>query len=149
MANESAFQRPTLIDRTFNRLFGLLIRFGLGLPHNYLLQVEGRASGRLYSTPVDVLMYRDRLFLVAARGRTQWALNAQARGRVILKKGAIQEPFLVRAVPDEKKPELLQAYLNRFKSTVQRFFPVPAGSPARDFVPLVGRYPIFELIPVS
>ena len=42
--------RPNRFERTFNKLFGLLIGLGLGLPHNYLLQVRGRRSGRKSST---------------------------------------------------------------------------------------------------
>jgi len=32
---------------------------------------------------------------------------------------------------------------------VQRYFPVPAGSPAEDLAPLAPRYPVFELVPTS
>jgi hypothetical protein len=41
------FDRPSAIERLFNKLFGLLVGWGLGLPHNYLLQVRGRKSGQL------------------------------------------------------------------------------------------------------
>ena len=44
---------------------------------------------------------------------------------------------------------LLKAYLDAFRGTVQRFFPVPAGSPETAFVPVAGRYPAFELLPPS
>ena len=46
-----------------------------------------------------------------------------------------------------KKPEILKSYLDRYKLTVQRYFPVPAGSPTEAFRPLTGEYPVFELIP--
>jgi len=41
----------------------------------------------------------------------------------------------------------LKAYLDRFKLTVQRYFPVPAGSAPQAFVDVAGQYPAFELIP--
>ena len=129
------FDRPNALERVFNRVFGLLIGLGLGLPHNYLLEVRGRTSGRLYSTPVDVLNRNGRRFLVAGRGHTQWVRNAVASGTVSLKKGRSCEEFQIRAVPDAEKPEILKAYLDRFKLTVQRYFPVPAGSPAELFRP--------------
>ncbi|HEU0049962.1 MAG TPA: hypothetical protein VFQ43_20405, partial [Nitrososphaera sp.] len=66
------FTQPTTFDRAFNKLFGLLVGFGLGLPHNYLLQVRGRKSGRVYSTPVDVLSRDGKRYLVAPRGYTHW-----------------------------------------------------------------------------
>ena len=143
------FEKPNFIDRMFNRVFGCLVGHGLGPPHNYLLQVRGRKSGRVYSTPVDVLMHGGALYLVAGRGYTQWVRNAQASGLVTLKKGATREEFQVRAVPDADKPTVLKAYLDRFKRTVQRYFPLPAGSPAKDFAPLAERYPVFELVPVA
>ncbi len=65
------FNPPTTLDRAFNKLFGLLVGLGLGLPHNYLLQVRGRKSGRVYSTPVDVLSRDGKRYLVAPRGYTQ------------------------------------------------------------------------------
>ena len=52
-----------------------------------------------------------------------------------------------RVVPDVEKPDVLKAYLDRFKLTVQRYFPVPAGSPAEDLAPFAARYPVFELLP--
>ena len=141
------FDRPTAFERLFNKLFGVVVGFGLGLPHNYLLQVRGRKSGRLYSTPVNVLSRDGRRFLVAGRGYTQWVRNALAIGSVSLKKGRRYEELRLRVLPDEEKSEILKAYLDRFKLTVQRHFPVPAGSPAETFRPLASRYPVFELRP--
>ncbi|MGH7881017.1 MAG: nitroreductase/quinone reductase family protein, partial [Candidatus Binataceae bacterium] len=129
----------------FNRVLGGLIRLGLALPHNYLVQVRGRKTGRLYSAPIDLVEMGDRRFLVCPRGRTQWARNAQASGEVSLKKGCSRRMFTVRSLPDAEKPEILKRYLDRFKLTVQRFFPLPAGSPADAFAELASRYPVFEL----
>ncbi len=139
------FEAPTRMERLFNRAFGLLLRLGIGLGHNYLLEVRGRKSGQLYSTPVDVLFLRDRMYLVAGRGYTQWVRNALANGSVTLRKGRMREDFQAVAVADADKPELLAAYLSRFKLTVQRYFPVPAGSPATAFEPLAPRYPVLQL----
>ena len=50
-------------------------------------------------------------------------------------------------VPDTEKPAILKAYLDRFKPTVQRYFPVLAGSPVDAFITVAPRYPVFELIP--
>jgi deazaflavin-dependent oxidoreductase (nitroreductase family) len=140
------FDRPSAIERLFNKLFGLLVGWGLGLPHNYLLQVRGRKSGQIYSTPVNVLSRGGKRFLVAPRGYTQWVRNAQASGTVSLKKGRRYEEVRLRVISDEDKPEILKTYLDSFTRTVQRYFPVPAGSPAESFRPLAARCPVFELI---
>src|SRR6266498_5621953 len=141
------FNRPTMVDQAINKVFGLFVGLGLGLPHNYLLQVRGRKSGRVYSTPVDVLSRNGKRYLVAPRGYTQWVRNAVASGTVSLKKGRRSEQFGIRILSDDEKPEILKSYLDRYKLTVQRYFPVPAGSPTEAFRPLTGRYPIFELTP--
>ena len=130
----------------FNRFFGGLVSLGLGRPHNYLLHVRGRKSGKLYGTPVNVLMYKSKLFLVAGRGQTQWVRNALVAQHVMLKKGRERLNFGLRVVPDKEKPEILKAYVTRFRPTVQRYFPVSADSPIEAFVPLAQRYPVFELV---
>jgi len=141
------FLKPSPAERVFNKLFGFLVGLGLGLPHNYLLQVRGRKTGRVYSTPVNVLSLQDKRFLVAGRGHTQWVRNALVASEVTLKRGARRERFRLRLLPDEEKPEVLKAYLDRFKTTVQRYFQVPAGSAPQAFAPVAARYPVFELIP--
>ena len=142
------FRAPTGVERVFNRVFGFLVGLGLGFSHNYLLQVRGRKSGKLYSTPIDLLELGGKRFLVAPRGRTQWVRNAEAAGEVTLKKGRTEQRFRLRAIPDADKPEILKPYLDNFRREVQRYFPVTAGSPVEAFIPLVQSYPTFELIAV-
>jgi deazaflavin-dependent oxidoreductase (nitroreductase family) len=145
MAQAQYFLEPSLAERIFNRLFGLAVGFGLGLRHNYLLEVRGRTSGRIFSAPVDLLEFNGRRYLVAPRGETNWVRNARASGRVTLRKGHRSEEFAVREVGLPERPELLKAYLDRFAPTVQRYFPLPRQSPASEFVPIAERYPVFEL----
>jgi deazaflavin-dependent oxidoreductase (nitroreductase family) len=140
-------RKPNPLETAFNRVFGWLVGLGLAPADFYLLQVRGRKTGRVYSTPVDVLRSGGRTFLVAPRGETQWARNARASGAVTLKRGRAVTAFAAREVGDQDKPDVLRAYLDRFKGQVQRFFPVAAGSPREAFVPLASRYPVFELIP--
>jgi deazaflavin-dependent oxidoreductase (nitroreductase family) len=142
-----AFRPPSALERLFNRAYGFLVGLGLGLSHSYLLQVRGRKSGRIYSTPIDLLVADGKRFLVAPRGRTQWVRNAEAAGEVILKRGRTRQSFRLRPLSDAEKPEILKAYLDAFKREVQRYFPVPAGSPPQAFTDLAERYPAFELLP--
>jgi deazaflavin-dependent oxidoreductase (nitroreductase family) len=141
------FNQPTTIDRAINKLFGLLVGLGLGLRHNYLLQVRGRKSGRIHATPVDVFDRNGKRYLVAPRGYTQWVRNAIASGTVSLKKGRRSEEFGIRLLAENERPEILKSYLDRYRLTVQRYFPVPAGSPIEVFRPLTADYPVFELLP--
>jgi deazaflavin-dependent oxidoreductase (nitroreductase family) len=142
------FRAPSAGERFFNRVFGFLVGMGLGFSYNYLLQVRGRKSGKIYSTPIDLLEMNGKKFLIAPRGRTQWVRNAEAAGEITLKKGSKRQKFRLRPILDPNKPEILKAYLDTFKREVQRYFPVPAGSPLPAFVGIVQNYPAFELIPV-
>jgi hypothetical protein len=100
----------------------------------------------LYSTPINLLEIGGQRFLVAPRGRTQWVRNAEATGEIMLKKGRLRQTYRLRPVADSEKPALLKAYLDSFKATVQRYFPVPAGSPVERFASLAADYPVFELV---
>jgi deazaflavin-dependent oxidoreductase (nitroreductase family) len=146
VTTEPAFRRPSAIERTFNRCLGALVGLGFGREYYYLLQVRGRKSGRIYSAPVYVMEMKGQRYLVCPRGRSQWVRNAEASGKVILKKGRDQGEFSLRSLPDDEKLEILKNYLDRFKTFVQRYFPIPAGSLASDFKPIADRYPVFELL---
>ena len=134
------------MDRFFNRAFGFLIKIGLGLSHNYLLEVRGRKSGRIYSTPVNLLERGDKKYLVAPRGYSQWVRNVIANGEASLVKGLKREEIYLKPIADEARPDILKDYLDRYKTTVQRYFPIQAGSPVEAFQPLAARYPVFEVI---
>jgi hypothetical protein len=82
------FREPTGVEKIFNRIFGFFVGLGLGFSHNYLLEVRGRKTGKLHSTPVDLLELNGKSYLVAPRGRTQWVRNAESAGEVTLKKEA-------------------------------------------------------------
>ncbi|HEX3352536.1 MAG: nitroreductase family deazaflavin-dependent oxidoreductase [Terriglobales bacterium] len=145
-SSPSSFRAPSAGERVFNRIFGFVVGMGWGFSYNYLLQVRGRKSGKIYSTPIDLLEINGKRFLVAPRGHTQWVRNAEAAGEVTLKKGSRRLKFRLRALSDQEKPEILKAYLDRFKREVQTYFPVAAGSPVEAFRGLVEHYPAFELI---
>jgi len=138
-------QPANLVERLFNRAFGWLIALGLAPANFYLLDVKGRKSGRTYSTPVDLLAYGGRDYLVAPRGRTQWVRNAEASATVTLRQKGSSRRYTVREIPPHERAPILKAYLDAYRAQVQRFFPVEAGSPVEAFEPLVERYPAFEL----
>jgi hypothetical protein len=92
----------------------------------------------------------------ASRAATHWkesgsCLRTYQRfaSRLLLKKAWSRQRFQVRAVPTEEKGEILKAYVDRFRPTVQRYFPVPAGSEPQVFLAVADRYPVFELRPFS
>jgi deazaflavin-dependent oxidoreductase (nitroreductase family) len=140
------FQKESALDRIFNRLMGAAVKFGLSPSYMRLLEVRGRKTGKAYSTPVDLLDYEGKRWLVAARGETAWARNARAAGQIVLKRGSTSESVKVREVAESEKPPILKAFLDRYGSQVQRFFPVKAGSPVDSFREAATYMPAFELL---
>jgi deazaflavin-dependent oxidoreductase (nitroreductase family) len=140
------FREPTTVEKLFNRTFGFLVGLGIGPAHIYVLEVRGRKSGKLFSTPVDLLDLNSKRYLVAPRGRTQWVRNAEAAGEITLKKGSKRQKYGLRPLSDVEKLPVLKAYLDNFKREVQRYFPVPAGSPPEAFAEVASSYPAFELL---
>jgi len=140
-----AFREPKPIEKLFNRFFGFLVGLGIGPQYNYLLQVRGRKSGRIFSSPVNLIEAGGRKYLVAPRGRTQWVRNIEASGELTLKRGSAIHRYRPQAISDAEKLPLLKLYLDSFPGAVQRYFPIAAGSPPEAFRELAGSYPVFEL----
>jgi len=140
------FRAPTGVEAFFNRAFGFLVGLGIGPKYIYLLEVRGRKTGRMFSTPVNLMEVGGKRILVAPRGRTQWVRNTEAAGEITLKRGSFRQSFGLRVIPDADKPEFLKMYLDRYAGAVQRYFSIPAGSPAEAFRDVAGNYPVFELL---
>ena len=140
------FQPESTLDRLFNRFMGRLLKLGVAPSYMRLLEVRGRKSGKLFTTPVNLLEFQGRLILVAARGETEWARNARAAVRITLCRGSTSQSLRVREIADTDKPEIIKAFLDRFASQVQRFFDVKAGSPPDAFRAVASRTPVFELV---
>jgi hypothetical protein len=108
---------------------------------------EGEGSG--HNARTGALDLDGRRYLVCARGDSNWVRNARAAGEVVLARAMRRHRYAVRELPPSMRPPVLKAYLDRFASEVQRFFPVPKGSPVERFNDLAPRYPVFELQPLD
>lgn len=139
------FLRPGAIERLFGRILTSLIWIGLIRGHFYVLEVRGRKSGRVVALPVDPIEFEGHRYLVRARGNSQWVRNARAAGEVVLARALRRDRYAVLELPPAMRPPVLKAYLDRFASEVQRFFPVPKGSPVTAFNDLAARYPVFAI----
>jgi deazaflavin-dependent oxidoreductase (nitroreductase family) len=144
-SNAIDYKKPSGVERVFGRVLVALLRVGLVRGHFYVLEVRGRSSGKTISLPVDPIDMDGKRYLVSARGNTNWVRNARAAGEVVLTRAMRRKRYAARELPAEERSPILQAYLDQFATEVQRFFPVPKGSPARAFEELASRYPVFEL----
>jgi hypothetical protein len=141
------YLKPGPVERSFGCILVSLIRIGLIRGHFYVLEVRGRKSGRKISLPVDPLDLDGRRYLVCARGDSNWVRNARSAGEVVLVRAMRRHRYAVRELPPGVRPPVLKAYLDRFATEVQRFFPIPKGSPVEAFNDLAASYPVFELQP--
>jgi deazaflavin-dependent oxidoreductase (nitroreductase family) len=140
------FAKPSGMEAMFNRAMGMLAGWGIGPSFIYQLQVRGRKSGKIFSTPVNLMEFGGKQILVAPRGRTQWVRNAEAAGEIILKRGSTRLRVALREIANEGKAEILREYLGRYASAVQKFFPMKADAPVEAFRGIAANYPVFELV---
>ena len=110
--------------------------------------MRGRKSGEWRRNPVNPLTLGSTRYLVAPRGHTQWVRNLRAAGEGELRVGRRVERFTATEVPDTDKPEILRAYLKRWKWEVGMFFEgVGPDAPDEDLARIAPGHPVFRISP--
>ena len=134
----------------FNQSVALLTRQGISVLGSRVLAVRGRTSGEWRTTPVNLLAYDGRRYLVAPRGQTQWVRNLRAAGAGELRLGRRAESFRARELDDDEKVPVLRAYLKRWKAEVGIFFEGVGPDSSDDQIgAIAAKHPAFEVLPVS
>lgn len=134
----------TRFRRFGNALLKPLIRLGV-VPGTYLLTTKGRKSGRLRTTPVQIIDDGDERWLVAPYGAVSWVHNVRALPRITLQKGRHKEELeVVEASPEDAAP-VLQTYLQEV-SIVRPYFDVTPDSPEEDFIAEAPRHPVCRIV---
>jgi deazaflavin-dependent oxidoreductase (nitroreductase family) len=141
--------QPKSATNLFNDIVARMTRLGVSVYGSRILFVKGRTSGEWRSTPVNPLRLADGTrYLVAPRGNTQWVRNMRAAGGGELRIGRKVEPFTATEVADDAKPEILRAYLKKWKIEVGVFFDgVDAKAPTEKLREIAPGYPIFRIEP--
>ena len=132
--------------RVFNPLVGRLTKMGLSVWGSRVLAVPGRTSGIVRTTPVNVLTIGAERYLVAPRGHAEWVKNVRVAGGCTLSVGRRAEHVRLIEVADDRKPEILRAYLRRWKWEVGQFFD-GVGPDATDeqLLAIAPGYPVFAV----
>jgi deazaflavin-dependent oxidoreductase (nitroreductase family) len=118
-----SFQEPGWFTKhVFNPIVAGLTRLGISLAGSRVLEVRGRKSGEWRRTPVNLLKFQGDRYLVAPRGNTQWVRNMRVSGEGRLVVGRRVEEFTATEVPEDERPPLLRAYLEKWKWEVGAFF---------------------------
>jgi deazaflavin-dependent oxidoreductase (nitroreductase family) len=141
------YQRGNWLGKyVLNGLVALLARLGISLWDSRVLRVRGRKSGRLYTTPVNLLTIDGQRYLVAPRGHTQWVRNLRAAGDGELQLGRTVERFSAVEVPIEQRPSILRTYLRRWGFEAGMFFAgVNGDSPETDLARIAPDHPVFAI----
>lgn len=149
MSESSAhYQKPDWFTRrVFNPTVAGMTRAGISIWGSRVLEVKGRQSGIPRRTPVNLLEFEGRQYLVAPRGEAQWVRNARADGgRLVLILGRRRDPRVATEIPDSQKSPILRAYLRRWKMEVGQFFGgVSADSSDEDLLRIAPDHPVFLL----
>jgi deazaflavin-dependent oxidoreductase (nitroreductase family) len=130
--------------RLINGLFRTMTRMGIGASYRHILTVRGRKTGRLHSTPVDVMNYGGRLWLVAPYGPTNWVRNARAAGEVTLARGGRHETYTVAEADQTEAVPVLRQYMTQVPVS-RAYFDADSGSPDNLIVAELTRHPVLLL----
>jgi deazaflavin-dependent oxidoreductase (nitroreductase family) len=132
--------------RLINSLFRALTRLGLGASYRQLLTVPGRKTGRLYSTPVDIIELDDQRWLVAGYGPANWVRNVRAAGEVTLTRGQQSHRFRVEEADRPTAVPVLRKYMTEIRVT-RSYFDAGPVSPDEAVAAELPRHPVFRLVP--
>jgi deazaflavin-dependent oxidoreductase (nitroreductase family) len=130
--------------RALNALVRPLARAGLTGPRTHLLTVPGRETGKLWSTPVSLVVEGGDRWLVAPYGERNWVKNARATGWVELRHGRRRERLAVVELPPEQAVPVLRRYYELGRVT-RPFFDVTLDSPHDAWLAEAPQHAVFRL----
>ena len=145
-ATEARYIKPKSATNFFNDAVGRLTRMGISVYGSRVLAVKGRKSGEWRTTPVNPLRVDGTRYLVAPRGNTQWVRNMRVAGGGELRIGRRVEHFTATELPVPERPEVLRAYLKKWKFEVGMFFQgVGPDAPDDKLLAIAPDHPVFRI----
>jgi len=135
-------------NRLINQLFRTMTQLGVGAPYRHVLTVRGRRTGRLYSTPVDVMDVDSVRYLVAGYGPSSWVGNARASGEVTLSRGHRQQRYRVHDAEGAEAVRVLRKYMAEIRVTRPYFDAAPDAADGQVAEELP-RHPVLRLTPTT
>lgn len=143
--SEPLYIKPDWFTRTFfNPFVALMTRAGVSVWGSRVLRVRGRKSGEWRSSPVNLLTFEGKRYLVAPRGQTHWVRNIRVTHEGELWLGSKAESIRVTEVPENDRAPILRAYLKRWFFEVGVFFGgVNAEASDADLRRIAPDHPVF------
>ncbi len=140
--------RPNWLARALNRWWAIIAATGATAQFGMVtLEVTGRATGRVISLPIAVVVVAGQRYLVSMLGENvQWVKNVRASGgQATLVRGR-REVVRLAEVPAAQRAPILRAYL-RLAPGARPHIPVPKDAPLHDFERVAADYPVFLVTP--
>lgn len=138
--------KKTLVGAPNAAVGWLIGRLGRSPGGAQLLEVRGRKSGQVRSTPVNPLELDGRMYLLSPRGETQWVRNFRAAGEATLRVGGRRDPIvLARELPDDERAPVLRAYLARWAWQVKGLIDAPKDATDAQLAAIAPNHPVFEI----
>jgi deazaflavin-dependent oxidoreductase (nitroreductase family) len=143
------YKEPSWFTKhVFNPVVEGMTRLGVSVWGSRTLAVRGRKSGEWRTTPVNLLTFDGKEYLVAPRGETEWVRNMRVAHGGELRLGKKVQPFSAVEVDDDAKVPLLRAYLKRWKMETGQFFDgVGADATDEELRAIAPKHPAFEVRP--
>jgi deazaflavin-dependent oxidoreductase (nitroreductase family) len=130
----------------FNPAVAGLTRLGISVWGSRVLEVPGRTTGELRTTPVNLLTVDGHRYLVAPRSETQWVKNVRAAGGARLRVGRRVEEVVLTELADVDKPAIIRPYLVRWSWEVGKFFDgIDADSSDAELLAAAPGCPVFAV----
>ena len=132
--------------RLINSWFQTLTKLGLGASYRHTLTVPERQTGRLHSTPVDVIEVGGHRWLVAGYGPASWVLNTRSCGEVTLSRGSHSDTFKVEEAGAEDAIPVLRKYIAEIRAT-RPYFDATQNSSDEAVAAELPKHAVFRLLP--
>jgi deazaflavin-dependent oxidoreductase (nitroreductase family) len=133
--------------RLVNGVMRFALERGKGPPFIYLVEVPGRKTGQMRSTPLDVLDVGGHRWLVAPYGVTDWVRNVRAAGEVTLRRGARSETYRATEVAPTEAVPVLRQYMKDIR-IARPYFDATPDSTDEQIAADAPNHPVFRLDPV-
>ena len=133
------------LRRALNVFVSPAARLGLAGKRMHVLTVTGRKTGRKYSTPVQLVFFDGKRWLVAPYGERAWVKNARAAGSIELTRARRTEHVRIEEVDPEVAAPVLREYLRKTPVT-RPFFDVRKNSSLEEFAAEAPRHPVFRIL---
>jgi deazaflavin-dependent oxidoreductase (nitroreductase family) len=137
------YQRNSIV-RLVNHIMQTLIHLNLAPKGMHIVTVQGRKSGRLYSTPVTLVKEENQRWLVSPYGEVPWVQNARAAGTVTLTRGKKTEKVGLVEIEPAESALILKKYL-ALEPITNSYFNVRVDSDEAAFIAEAPRHPVFRL----